>query len=101
MDIVIQSYKETEKRLSETSRSEVPVEVFHNTIGLCMDEDFGKIIFFFKMGSILLFSILIFYMKGVRIAYAQILSTFLDDVGLSKEYKEIESVQVKKEQLWQ
>jgi len=49
LDVVIQTYKESEKRLSEMSRSEVPVEIFHNTIGLCMDEDPGEKIIFQNM----------------------------------------------------
>lgn len=42
LSIVIQTNKKAEKRSSEMSICKVPVEVFHNTIGLCMDEDLGK-----------------------------------------------------------
>src|SRR5207248_4885775 len=82
LDIVIQTYKEAEKRLSEMSRSEVPVETFHKTIGLCMDEDLGKKITFFQnmINYYYYFDTNFFYMIGVRIAYAQILSVFLDNV---------------------
>ncbi|CAB5305772.1 unnamed protein product [Rhizophagus irregularis] len=71
LSIVIQTNKKAEKRSSEMSICKVPVEVFHNTIGLCMDEDLD-----------------------VRIMYAQILSTFLDNVDSSKESKETDSVQI-------
>ncbi|CAG8787175.1 295_t:CDS:2, partial [Dentiscutata erythropus] len=39
LDIVVRNSKETEIRHSEITRSEVPVEVFHSSIDLCVDED--------------------------------------------------------------
>ncbi|GBB96693.1 hypothetical protein RclHR1_02810011 [Rhizophagus clarus] len=71
LSIVIQTNKKAEKKSSEISICKVPVEIFHDTIGLCMDEDLD-----------------------VRIMYAQILSTFLDNVDSSKESKETDLVQI-------
>jgi hypothetical protein len=42
LSMVIQTNKEAEKRSPGMSRVKIPIEAFHNTIGLCMDEDLGK-----------------------------------------------------------
>ncbi|CAG8664590.1 1043_t:CDS:10 [Funneliformis caledonium] len=71
LSMVVLTNKEAEKKSSGNARSEVPVEIFHNSIDLCTDEDLG-----------------------VRIAYAQVLSTFLNNVNTSEESKEIEPIQI-------
>lgn len=42
LDVVVQTNKDAESRHSEMTRCDVPVGVFHNTIGLCMDENSSK-----------------------------------------------------------
>ncbi|CAG8563631.1 9368_t:CDS:10 [Funneliformis mosseae] len=71
LSMVVRTNKEAEKKSSGNARSEVPVEIFHNSIDLCTDEDLG-----------------------VRIAYAQVLSTFLNNVNTSEDSKEIEPIQI-------
>ncbi|CAG8479589.1 1865_t:CDS:10 [Racocetra persica] len=71
LDIVVRTNKENEIRHSEITRCEVPVEVFHSSIDLCMDEDIG-----------------------VRIAYAQVLARFLDNGNMPRELKEADSTQL-------
>ncbi|CAG8673878.1 5323_t:CDS:10 [Cetraspora pellucida] len=71
LDIVVRTNKESEIRHSEITRCEVPVEVFHSSIDLCMDEDLG-----------------------VRIAYAQVLARFLDNGNMPRELKEVDSTQL-------
>ncbi|RHZ79368.1 hypothetical protein Glove_149g122 [Diversispora epigaea] len=71
LDVVVQTNKDSELRHSEMTRCDVPVEIFHNSIGLCMDENLN-----------------------VRIAFAQVLSKFLDNGGMPQESKEIGSTQL-------
>ncbi|CAG8505906.1 1212_t:CDS:2 [Racocetra fulgida] len=70
LDIVVRTNKENGIRHSEITRCEVPVEVFHSSIDLCMDEDLG-----------------------VRVAYAQVLARFLDNGNMPRELKEADSTQ--------
>lgn len=44
LDIVVRTNKGNEIRHSEITRCEVPVEVFHSSIDLCVDEDLGMLI---------------------------------------------------------
>ncbi|CAG8477164.1 10331_t:CDS:10 [Diversispora eburnea] len=71
LDVVVQTNKDAELRHSEMTRCDVPVEIFHNSIGLCMDENLN-----------------------VRIAFAQVLSKFLDNGDMPQESKEIGSTQL-------
>ncbi|CAI2182317.1 14376_t:CDS:10 [Funneliformis geosporum] len=71
LSMVVRTNKEAESKSSGKARGEVPVEIFHNSIDLCADEDLS-----------------------VRIAYAQVLSTFLNNVNTSEESKEIEPLQI-------
>ncbi|CAG8707638.1 15472_t:CDS:10 [Dentiscutata erythropus] len=71
LDIVVRNSKETEIRHSEITRSEVPVEVFHSSIDLCVDEDLN-----------------------VRIAYAKVLAKFLDNGNMPKELKDVDLTQL-------
>ncbi|RIB09433.1 hypothetical protein C2G38_2108639 [Gigaspora rosea] len=71
LDIVVKNNKETEIRHSEITRCEVPVEVFHSSIDLCVDEDLD-----------------------VRVTYAKVLAKFLDNGNMPRELKDSDPTQL-------
>ncbi|CAG8476151.1 3127_t:CDS:10 [Acaulospora colombiana] len=68
LDMVVQTNKKVDLKIK---KYETPVEIFHDTISLCMDEDLD-----------------------VRITYAKVLSTFLSNIDVSVESKDTDSTKL-------
>ncbi|CAG8603443.1 16287_t:CDS:10 [Acaulospora morrowiae] len=71
LDVVVQMSKTVYQKIGKITICETPVEIFLDTISLCMDGDLD-----------------------VRISYAKVLSAFLNNEGMPEEQKDTDSTQL-------